>query len=68
MRQQRHTTAYARSWQPSGDTAALHRHSSEINASHKKAPATCPGLSFPTVKRRRWPMGVAVERASAQAE
>ena len=45
MRQQRHTTAYARSWQPSGDTAALHRYSSEINASHKKAPATCPGLS-----------------------
>ena len=28
MRQQRHTTAYG-PWQPSGDTAAPHRHSSE---------------------------------------
>ena len=32
MRQQRHTTAYAPSWQPSGNRAAPHRHSSEISA------------------------------------
>jgi hypothetical protein len=31
MRQQRHTTAYAPSWQASGNRAAPHRHSSEIN-------------------------------------
>jgi hypothetical protein len=29
MRQQRHTTAYAPSWQPSGDRTAPHGHSSE---------------------------------------
>jgi hypothetical protein len=29
MRQQRHTTAYAPSWQASGNRAAPHRHSSE---------------------------------------
>ncbi len=36
MRQQRHTTAYAPSWQASGNRTAPHRHSSEINASEKK--------------------------------
>jgi hypothetical protein len=38
MRQQRHTTAYAPSWQPSGDRTAPHGHSSE-----KKAPTFQPG-------------------------
>jgi hypothetical protein len=46
MRQQRHTTAYARSWQPSGNRAAPHRHSSEINASHKKTPGNVSGAEF----------------------
>ena len=32
MRQQRHTTAYAASWQASGNRAAPHWHPSEINA------------------------------------
>ena len=36
MRQQRRTTAYAPSWQASGNRTAPHRHSSEINASEKK--------------------------------
>ena len=46
MRQQRHTTAYARSWQPSGNRAAPHRHSSEINECHKKSPGNVSGAEF----------------------
>ena len=36
-------TAYAPSWQTSGNRAAPHRHSSEINAPDKKAPNFQPG-------------------------
>ena len=39
----RHTTAYAPSWQASGDTAAPHRHSSEKTRPTKKAPTFQPG-------------------------
>ena len=38
MRQQRHTTAYTPSWQASGNRAAPHRHSGEINAPDRKKP------------------------------
>jgi hypothetical protein len=43
MRLRRHTTAYAPSWQPSGNRAAPHRHSSELNAPDKKGPDAQPG-------------------------
>ena len=45
-RQQRHTTAYAPSWQPSGNRAAPHRHSGGINVSHKKSPGDVSGAEF----------------------
>jgi hypothetical protein len=38
MRQLRHTTAYTPSWQASGNRAAPHRHSGEINAPDRKKP------------------------------
>jgi hypothetical protein len=38
MRQKWHTTAYASSWQASGDTAAPHRHSSEKKRPTEKSP------------------------------
>ena len=45
-RWERARAAYARSWQPSGNRAAPHRHSSEINASHKKNPGNVSGAEF----------------------
>jgi hypothetical protein len=51
MRQQRHTTAYTPSWQASGNRAAPHRHSSEINAPDRKKPRPfsrgAPSLTLP---------------------
>jgi hypothetical protein len=67
MRQQRHTTAYAPSWQASGNRTAPHRHSSEINASDQKAPTFQPGLSSSCHETADARQGrIAAERASAQ--
>jgi hypothetical protein len=63
MRQQRHTTAYAPSWQASGNRAAPDGHSSE------KSPGNVSGAEFflPSTADARQGR-IAAERASAQTE